>query len=84
MHSTPVLTAAALERWLRMADKSKELILAPIGRGWCRAESGMRDACGELHPSGGIILSGICPACGGKIVRVIETGESVGYGKVFQ
>lgn len=78
MPITPDLTPAALERWLRMSAESKELILARIWCGWCRAESGMRNARGELHPSGDIILSGSCPACGGKIVRVIETGETVG------
>jgi hypothetical protein len=83
MHATPDLTPAAMERWLRLSDESKELILARIWCGWCQAKSGMREARGELHPAGDIILTGICPQCGGKIVRLIETGETMGRAKEF-
>ena len=82
MHITPDLTPAAMERWARMDDAGKELILERI---WCGAcgGTGIRAASGELHPSGDIILRGFCPACGGKICRVIETGETMGKAKEF-
>jgi hypothetical protein len=77
MHVTPTLTPAAMRRWARMSDAGKEAILNHI---WCSAcdGTGIRDARGDLHPSGDIILTGYCPACGGKVSRVIETGDTMG------
>jgi hypothetical protein len=75
MHITPTLTPAAMERWTRIPDHGKELILSSICCGTCQKGRGIRDAMGELHPSGDIILNGFCPSCGGKVCRVIETGE---------
>jgi len=77
MHITPDLTPAAMQRWARMSDAGKQLILERIWCGTCDG-TGIRDASGELHPSGDIILRGFCPACGGKVARVIETGETMG------
>lgn len=82
MHITPKLTPAAMKRWARMSDDGKELILERI---WCGAcgGTGIRDAFGELHPSGDMILRGYCPACGGNVCRVIETGETMGKAEEF-
>ena len=78
MHVAPQLTPAAQRRWARMTDSGKELILESIWCGHCKTGRGIRDATGALHPSGDIILRGFCPACGGKVCRVIETGETMG------
>ncbi len=75
MHITPTLTPAAMERWTRISDSSKELILSSICCGSCKEGRGIRDANGDLHPSGDIILNGFCPICGCKVCRVIETGD---------
>ncbi len=75
MHITPTLTPAAMERWMRITDHGKELILCSIWCGTCKDGRGISDATGELHPSGDIILNGFCPICGGKVCRVIETGD---------
>ena len=83
MHNTPDLTPSALRRWARMPEPGKELILASIWCGHCRTGRGIRGATGELHPSGDIILRGVCPACGGKVCRVIETGETMGKADEF-
>ena len=77
MHVTPDLTPAALRRWERMDMAGRELILERVYCGHCGGE-GIRDASGHLHVSGDIMLSGFCPACGGKVARVIETGETMG------
>lgn len=82
MHITPNLTPAAMQRWARMCDEGKELILERIWCGTCKG-TGIRDAFGELHPSGDIILRGFCPDCGGKVCRVIETGETMGKAEEF-
>lgn len=60
---------------MRIPDHGKELILSSIWCGTCKTGRGIRDATGELHPSGDIILYGFCPSCGGKVCRVIETGD---------
>lgn len=78
MHIIPQLTPAAMARWERMSDHGKELILASIFCGHCKTGIGIHKAQGELHPSGDIILYGCCPDCGGKVCRVIETGETMG------
>ena len=83
MHVTPSLTPAAMSRWIRMSDHGKELILSSIFCGTCKTGRGIRDATGELHPSGDIILRGFCPDCGGKVCRVIETGETMGRAEEF-
>ena len=83
MHITPTLTPAAMTRWIRMTDHGKELVLGSIFCGSCETGRGIRDATGELHPSGDIILSGFCPDCGGKVCRVIETGETMGRAEEF-
>lgn len=78
MHATPSLTPAALDRWQRMPDRGKELILSRIWCGRCGAGGEPRNMTGELHPSGDIILRGECSVCGGPVCRVIETGETMG------
>lgn len=83
MHITPTLTPAAMSRWLRMSDDGKELILSTIFCGHCGARGQLRDLVGELHPSGDIMLYGICTECGGKVCRVIETGETMGRADEF-
>jgi len=83
MHITPQLTPAAMSRWARMPDHGKELILSSIFCGSCKTGRGIRDATGELHPSGDIILRGFCPDCGGKVCRVIETGGTMGRAEEF-
>lgn len=83
MHVTPTLTPAAMLRWARMSDDAgKESILNHIWCGACEG-TGIRDAGGELHPSGDIILTGFCLACGGKVCRVIETGATMGPADEF-
>ena len=82
MHVTPDLTPAAMQRWSRMSDANKEAILTHIWCSTCKGV-GIRDASGELHPSGDIILRGFCPNCGGKVCRVIETGETMGRADEF-
>lgn len=83
MHITPQLTPAAMSRWARMSVEGKELTLASICCGSCETGRGIRDASGELHPSGDIILYGFCPDCGGKVCRVIGTGETMGRAHEF-
>ena len=83
MHITPDLTPAALVRWDRIAPAGRELILARIWCGHCGGSHGIREAKGHLHPSGDIMLSGLCPACGGKVARVIETGETMGRAETY-
>jgi hypothetical protein len=83
MHVTPSLTPAAMRRWERMDPRGRELILERIWCGSCKTGRGIRDATGELHPSGDIILYGFCPDCGGKVCRVIETGETMGRAEEF-
>jgi len=83
MHITPQLTHAAMSRWVRMSDQGKDLILSSIWCGTCKMGRGIRDASGELHPSGDIILRGFCLDCGGKVCRVIETGETMGRAEEF-
>ena len=78
MHITPNLTPAALRRWERMSPQGRELILERIWCVHCNGSHGIREAEGHLHPSGDIMLSGKCPACGGKVARVIETGDTMG------
>ncbi len=77
MHITPNLTPAAMNRWLLMSSESQEIILSNIWCSPCNAVHGIRGAVGDLHPSGDIILYGNCMGCGGKVCRVIETGESL-------
>ena len=83
MHIQPNFTPAALARWERMDPGGRELILERIWCTHCNGCHGIRDARGELHPSGDIILSGFCPACGGKVVRFIETGETMGPAREY-
>lgn len=83
MHITPSLTPAAMERWERMDVKGRELILARIWCVHCKKNHGIRDAEGHLHPSGDTILLGFCPSCGGKVARVIETGDTMGPAKYY-
>lgn len=83
MHLTPSLTPAAMRRWVLMTDESKEIILARMWCMHCDACGNLRDTRGELHPSGDIILHAVCGACGGRICRVIETGESMGRADQF-
>lgn len=78
MHITPTLTPAALQRWERISDEGKEITLSRIWCGHCNGSHGICQASGYLHRSGDIMLSGICRACGGKVARVIETGETMG------
>jgi uncharacterized Zn finger protein (UPF0148 family) len=78
MHVTPDLTPAALRRWEHMDPHGRDLILERIFCPHCGGAHGIRDAQGRLHPSGDIMLSGHCPACGGKVARVIETGDTMG------
>jgi len=78
MHVTPSFTPAALRRWERMTSEGREIILSHIWCGHCDASHGIREATGHLHRSGDIMLSGLCPACGGRVARVIETGDTQG------
>lgn len=78
MHITPSLTPAALRRWERMELEGKEIILSQIWCNFCEGSHGILDASGHLHRSGDIMLSGFCPACGGQVRRVIETGDTMG------
>lgn len=78
MHVTPSLTPAAMRRWERMTPEGKGIILSHIWCSFCDGCHGIRDASGQLDPSGDIMLSGFCPVCGGKVTRVIETGETMG------
>lgn len=77
MYIIPTFTPAALERWAKITDDSKERILTHFYCGSCTTGRGIREATGELHASGCIILHGFCPDCGGKVCRVVEPGEGV-------
>lgn len=83
MHAAPDLTPAALQRWERMDIALRELMFARIWCGQCAGSHGIRDSKGHLHPSGAIMLSGVCPSCGGKVARVIETGETMGRAEIY-
>ena len=72
------MAPAALARWKRISLQERELILERIWCPHCDGCHGIHSVAGELHPSGDIILRGFCPACGGKICRVLETGERMG------
>lgn len=74
LHITPNLTIAAMERWNLIPARHKAAILAEIWCGRCKKACGIRDASGDVHASGDIILEGLCVDCGGKICRVIEIG----------
>ena len=78
MHITPEFTPAALARWARIPNAGKEAILAEVWCGRCSTGVLIREARGELHRSGDIILRGSCAICGGAVCRVIETGETMG------
>ena len=67
-----------MRRWLRLAVEGRELILSNMWCGQCGVRGQVRDLRGELHPSGDILLEGACVACGGKVRRLIETGETRG------
>lgn len=60
---------------MRMTDHGKEVVLSNIWCMSCKDVRVIRDAKGELHPSGDIILNGVCSICGRKVCRVIETGD---------
>ena len=83
MHITPTLSPAALRRWERIPDDAKEAILSEVWCGGCRTGVWIREARGELHPSGDLILRGSCAVCGREICRVIETGETMGPADEF-
>jgi Plasmid pRiA4b ORF-3-like protein len=75
MYIIPTFTPAALERWMRITDHGKEVVLSNIWCMSCKDVRVIRDAKGELHSSGDIILNGVCSICERKVCRVIETGD---------
>ena len=77
------MTSAAMKRWERIPDSSKEAILEGVWCGKCRTGVLIVCAEGTLHSSGDIILRGSCGRCGGKVCRVIETGETMGPPDVY-
>ena len=83
MHITPELTPAAMARWQRIPNEAKEALLAEVWCGRCSTGVLICEARGKLHRSGDIILSGSCAFCGGKVCRVIETGETMGLPDEF-
>ncbi|MGD9417391.1 MAG: IS1096 element passenger TnpR family protein [Verrucomicrobiota bacterium JB025] len=78
IYAIPHFTPAAMKRWLRMTEKSREAIITTIWCSTCNDSHGISKAKGKLHPSGDIMLEGLCPKCGGPVARVIETGETQG------
>ena len=83
MHITPEFTSAAMARWLRIPNEAKETLLGEVWCGRCATGVLIREALGELHRSGDIILRGSCAFCNGEVCRVIETGETMGRPDVF-
>ena len=72
-----------MARWLRIPNEAKEALLGEVWCGRCSTGVLIREALGELHRSGDIILRGSCVFCNGEVCRVIETGETMGRPDVF-
>jgi hypothetical protein len=83
MYIAPSLTPAAQSRWERIPESAKLAILAEVWCSKCQTGILIREATGGLHPSGDLILRGLCSVCGHKVCRVIETGETMGPADVY-
>ena len=69
-------TTEARRLWQTIPADKQELILQNVYCSHCSSMVAMVDFSGR-EEQGDLILAGVCAACGGKVARVIETGETI-------